>query len=294
MQFDEWLQSCVEAAFKPSSTEDSAATWSSVLQDIAELGWFFSVTDVADAGEEWSSSNVVCCPFAFPVSFAAGASSSYTLTLATCCTTARAAGSRTPTGSFTWAQQCYTHLQTSSGSVQVPQKVRCGCRTGHLQHTFSCVLIACAAVVCVAGAPEVGTASATASMPAGLEVPKECFVRQSPMTLQHAAEARGVNALMREPHVATRASELLDYAGWAQPMAAADVLAGETTEKRRYVDNSKQPAPARMTQALKTALYCAVHDRFMYHLRSSADLTDKQVKQLGQPRFTASATTAVA
>ena len=88
-------------------------------------------------------------------------------------------------------------------------------------------------LVCVPGASEVGTTCATTSMPVGLEVPKECSVRQTPMTLQRAAEARGVNTLMREPHVATRASELLDYAGWAHPMAAADVLAGDTTEKRR-------------------------------------------------------------
>ena len=72
-----------------------------------------------------------------------------------------------------------------------------------------------------------------------MEVAEDCF-RQSASTIQRAAEARGVNKLMREPHVATRASELLDYAGWAHPLAAADVLAGETTEKRRYVDQLQQ------------------------------------------------------
>jgi|EP01044_Picomonas_judraskeda_P003036 hypothetical protein len=87
--------------------------------------------------------------------------------------------------------------------------------------------------VCAADASEVTTASAETSVPAAAEVPRDCYVRQSPMTLQRAAEARGVNTLMREPHVATRSSELLDYAGWAHPLAAADVLAGETTEKRR-------------------------------------------------------------
>ena len=95
-------------------------------------------------------------------------------------------------------------------------------------------LISCAKyipAVCARAVDAPLAASATTSKKA-----TEChYTHQPPMTLQRAAEARSVNTLMREPHVATRASEVLDYAGWIHPLAAADVLAGETTEKRRCV-----------------------------------------------------------
>lgn len=92
--------------------------------------------------------------------------------------------------------------------------------------------------VCVVVDSELCTDSTTTSTPATDELPEECYVCHPPMTRQCAAEARGVNMLMREPHLATSASELLDYAGWIHPLAAADVLAGETTEKRRCVEEA--------------------------------------------------------
>jgi hypothetical protein len=59
-------------ATRPARTDDPSAC-SSVLQDIADLGWFFSVTDVANAGEELSSCNMVCS-LTICMVFAAGAS----------------------------------------------------------------------------------------------------------------------------------------------------------------------------------------------------------------------------
>ena len=97
-------------------------------------------------------------------------------------------------------------------------------------------------------------ASATTSTKAA-----ECYyAHQPPMGLQRAAEARGVNMLMREPHVATRASELLDYAGWVHPLAAADVLAGETTEKRRCVTVSSLVPLVRQRLSNCSAMHGAI------------------------------------
>lgn len=65
-------------ATRPARTDDPSAC-SSVLQHIADLGWFFSVTDVAHAGEELSSCNMVCSLMAIAFSVvSAGASCSYT------------------------------------------------------------------------------------------------------------------------------------------------------------------------------------------------------------------------
>lgn len=97
--------------------------------------------------------------------------------------------------------------------------------------------------------------------------------------------------MLREPYVGTRTNELLDYAGWVHPLAAADVLAGETTERRRYVLRCTctalhcSPQPATVALCLAYLLVCLRFGRFMHHLRSSGDLSDKQIKQLGRPRF---------
>ena len=101
-------------------------------------------------------------------------------------------------------------------------------------------------------------------------------------SLRDATEVRGLNKVLREPCVATGTSELLDYAGWVHPLAAADVLAGETTEKRRYVCTAVSTATLR---SLHACCLCGRFRRFMHHLRSSGDLSEKQIRMLGRPRF---------
>ena len=65
MESGRWAEEEEAAAWEPGGAvvegeSPARSTRLLVLQSIAELGWFFSVTDLAEAGVECSSCNVVC------------------------------------------------------------------------------------------------------------------------------------------------------------------------------------------------------------------------------------------